>query len=173
MQRRVLYFLRYFPTLTETFVYREMEGLRARGWDVEVGTLGGRADGALQDALPEVLVHRPPRRALRLPLFAAVAPLLRRPEGRRALAFLSRGRRRREALAALWLAGTVRAFPRVHVHFAGEAAEWALAGRWLYGVPYTVTVHAVDLFRPRPALGEVLRGAGISTPQRSSRASRP
>ena len=34
---RVLYVLRYFPTLTETFVYREIRGLRDRG----VATIAG------------------------------------------------------------------------------------------------------------------------------------
>jgi glycosyltransferase involved in cell wall biosynthesis len=48
---------------------------------------------------------------------------------------------------------------RIHVHFAGEAAELAHA-LWLdLGVPYTVMVHAVDLFKPRPSLESVLGAA--------------
>ncbi len=67
--------------------------------------------------------------------------------------------RDKDAIKALWLADRAVDFDRVHVHFAGEAAEWALAARRLHGVPYTLTVHAVDLFKPRPALPEVLAGA--------------
>ncbi|MEZ4237536.1 MAG: hypothetical protein R3F59_15595 [Myxococcota bacterium] len=56
-------------------------------------------------------------------------------------------------------AGAARGWERVHAHFAGEAAEWAHAVAAVLGVPASVTVHAVDLFRPRPALAEVLRAA--------------
>jgi glycosyltransferase involved in cell wall biosynthesis len=47
----------------------------------------------------------------------------------------------------------------VHAHFAGEAGEWAHLIARSIDAPYSVTVHAVDLFKPRPSLGEVLRGA--------------
>ena len=58
---RVLYVLRYFPTLTETFVYREIEELQRRGVEVTVLALGARADGAANDELPRVPVVRLPR----------------------------------------------------------------------------------------------------------------
>jgi colanic acid/amylovoran biosynthesis glycosyltransferase len=61
----------------------------------------------------------------------------------------------------LWVAdlGARRGWTRVHAHFAGEAAEWALAVATVLDLPMSVTVHAVDLFVPRPALTEVLRAA--------------
>jgi glycosyltransferase involved in cell wall biosynthesis len=57
------------------------------------------------------------------------------------------------------LAGEARGADRLHAHFAGEAAEWARAAAMLAGVPFSVTVHAVDLFKPRPGLAEVLHDA--------------
>jgi len=155
----VLYVLRYFPTLTETFVYREIDAVAVRV-PVHAVAVGERADGALQDEPPEVVVSYPPR-GLRA---VGLAPALRHlatPEGRRAWRWLSRQQRPKDAARALWLADRARALgvTRLHAHFAGEAAEWALVTARLVGVPFGVTVHAADLFKPRPALGEVLRAA--------------
>ncbi len=162
--RRVLYLLRYYPTLTETFVYREMAGLASRGWTVTVGTLGARRDGALQEPLPPAAVIRPPPWPR---LLADLVPLLLRRSTWPVLRDLARGRRLKDALKALWMARLVRGYPRVHVHFAGETGEWALAGRRLFGTPYTAMVHAADLFKPRPGLGKVLAGAqAVLTPTR-------
>ncbi|MEQ1569284.1 MAG: hypothetical protein ABMA64_26845, partial [Myxococcota bacterium] len=52
--------VRYWPTVSETFVAREIDGLRARGVEVEVVALGSRADAALAE--PSLVpVVRPPR----------------------------------------------------------------------------------------------------------------
>ncbi len=61
---RLLYVLRYYPTLSETFVYREVAELVRRGHEVTIIALGERADGQLADGLPDVPVIRPPRAAL-------------------------------------------------------------------------------------------------------------
>jgi len=156
---RVLYLLRYYPTLTETFVYREITGLLERGVAVTVGSLDARADGALQRELPPVAVLRPPTLPLYAPLLMQLLPVLATARGRGVYGWLRRQLRVKDALKALWLAQQARAFDRVHVHFAGEAAAWALAARRLHGTPYTVTVHAVDLFKPSPVLPELLEGA--------------
>ncbi len=157
--KRVLYLLRYFPTLTETFVYREIVALQARGWEVAVGTLGGRSDGRLQEDPPSVPVLRPPN-GLGWPLLlAGRLPRQFNARSRQVLAWLRRDRTLKHALKASWLADRAAGWPQVHVHFAGEAAEWALAAWRLHGVPFSVTVHAVDLFKPRPALPEVLAEA--------------
>ncbi|MBN2801216.1 MAG: glycosyltransferase family 4 protein [Deltaproteobacteria bacterium] len=155
---RVLYLLRYYPTLSETFVYREIGELLRRGVEVEVVALGARPDGALQDQLPQVVVHRPPRgldaaRCLPGPALWGVgadpqtARWLRDQLGAKA------------AARALWVASLARGFDRLHAHFAGEAAEWARGAARIAGRPYSVTVHAADLFKPRPALQEVLAEA--------------
>jgi colanic acid/amylovoran biosynthesis glycosyltransferase len=149
LKKRVLYILRYFPTLTETFVYEEIRGLMARGHSVTIAALGDRADGAANDELPEVPVLHVPRRSLRS--LGAASP------GRR---WLSTVQRAKDAARLPWLARRVGDFDLVHTHFAGEAAEWARALRRDGGPPYTVTVHASDLFKPRPALVPVLQDAG-------------
>jgi colanic acid/amylovoran biosynthesis glycosyltransferase len=148
---RVLYLLRYYPTLTETFVYNEITRIQQldEGVHISVAALGERDDGAVQDLLPEVEVLRVPRRPLTGRLRAATV----------GMRWLREHQRAKDAARLPWLSARLSGFDRIHVHFAGEAAEWARA-LWLdRGIPYTVMVHAVDLFRPRPSFVEVLRDA--------------
>ena len=146
---RVLYLLRYYPTVSETFVYREIDALVARGVAVTIAALSARSDGRLQDEPPDAPVEMVPRRPL-------VGRLSRRTDGMR---WLERHQRPKDVQRLPWITRLARRFDRVHVHFGGEAAELAHALHLDTGVPYTVTVHAVDLFRPRPSLEEVLQGA--------------
>lgn len=146
---KVLYLLRYYPTLTETFVNNEIAGVQARGVGVAVASLGTREDGGLQDELPGVPVYPVPRSPLR-GLFGPDSA------GER---WLGRHQRPRDAARLPDLQEIARDHDHVHVHFAGEAAEFAHALHLDHGLPYSVTVHAADLFKPRPALDEVLAGA--------------
>lgn len=146
---RVLYLLRYYPTVSETFVYREIDALVARGVAVTVAALGERPDGRLQDEPPDAPLMRVPRRPL-------TGRLSKHTEG---MAWLARHQRKKDVARLPWLARRLKHFDRIHVHFAGEAAEWAKALHLDTGVPYTVTVHANDVFRPRPAMEEVLESA--------------
>jgi glycosyltransferase involved in cell wall biosynthesis len=143
---RVLYVLRYFPTLTETFVNQEISQVSKLGIDVSVATLGTRPDGALQDMVPEVPIHRVPRRPLGWQL-RKMSP------GQR---WLTTHQRRKDAARLPGLSRIAASMDRIHVHFAGEAAELAHALHLDLGLPYTVMVHATDLFKPRPSLSEVL-----------------
>jgi len=145
----VLYLLRYYPTVSETFVYREIDALVARGVAVTIAALGSRPDGRLQDEPPDAPVQMVPRRPL-------VGRLTRRTEG---MSWLARHQRAKDVQRLPWVARLARRFDRIHVHFGGEAAELAHAIHLDTGLPYSVTVHAVDLFRPRPSLEEVLLGA--------------
>ncbi len=138
---KVLYVVRYWPTLTETFVMREIEELRRRGHAVEVVAIGRRSDGELHDQIPLVKVQYPPKfpwRSWRLRSKAHWKVALRQG----------------------WLAELAKqGFDRIHAHFAGEAAEWARHAATAAGIPFSVTVHGVDLFKPRVDTAQVLRAA--------------
>ena len=157
----VLYLLRYYPTLTETFVYREIAGLTARGLSVQIAAIGVRADGALQDELPEVPVIRPPRGLSMGAAISGAAQTLMRPEARHQWRWLRERFSPKVAARVMWLTreAQVRGATRIHAHFAGEAAEWACAIAKILGLPFSVTVHATDLFRPRPSLPTILSAA--------------
>ena len=161
---RVLYMLRYYPTLTETFVYGEILSLLEQGWQVEVAALAPRGDGERFGAPLPVTVHYPRRWPAYLPMVVELLRACTRPAGRRAWRWLRQRFSVKDALKALYLSARARGADRVHVHFAGEAAEWAWVAWRRFGVPYTVTVHAVDLFRPRASLPQVLAAAqGVIT----------
>ena len=50
---KILYLLRYYPTLTETFVYQEIETLRRTfSAQITIASLGSREDGQIQNQLP-------------------------------------------------------------------------------------------------------------------------
>lgn len=153
---RPLYVLRYFPTLTESFVNEELRQLVALGHAPRVLRLGARSDGAtLGLQAPAVPILDPPGG---LPWLAAA---LRAPtRGQAAVGAWQRpkdARRYRAALEAL--RPQLDDIDVIHAHFAGEAAEWAAALATDTGLPWTCTAHAVDLYRPRPGLGDALSSA--------------
>jgi colanic acid/amylovoran biosynthesis glycosyltransferase len=149
----LVYVLRYFPTLTETFVYREAIEVAARGLPVGLVALGARADGA-------GLTDIPPWTMLR-PGFGGLVQSVSSRAGRVALSTLTERQGLKRAARAAALVGALGPDDALHAHFAGEGAEWAQALAACKGVPYGVTVHAVDLFRPRPSFEDVLRGAAV------------
>jgi len=148
---KVAYLLRYYPTLTETFVYGEAAGLAARGVEVCLLSLGDRADGALADGLPRL-----PHQRLR-----------RRPWGRwlredsAGERFVAAHSRDKDADRLSALKAAASGVDRLHVHFAGEAAELAHGLFLDEGTPYSVMVHAVDLYKPRPSARAVLQEADL------------
>lgn len=140
----VLYVLRYFPTLTETFVHDEIRAV-GRALPVAIAAFDPRGDPHVEP--PPAPVHARPHRWGWIPWLPALT-----------LEFLRAGP---AAPRVLWLAALARRYRGLHVHFAGEAAAWAREAARRAGVPYGVTVHAVDLFKPRPDLGDVLRDADL------------
>lgn len=142
---QVLYVLRYYPTATETFVRDEIRGLVARGHRVEIAAFDPREPSGEPDPAP---VHARPHRWGWLAWLGRVTvEWLRRPGW--------------VSTRVLWLAALLRetGARQVHVHFAGDGAAWAAEACARVGVPWSVTVHAVDLFRPRADLGMLLRSA--------------
>lgn len=149
----LVYVLRYFPTLTETFVYREAAEVAARGLPLGLVALGARADGA-------GLLDPPPWTPL-LPGVDGLVHAASRPAARGALRTLVERQGLKRAGRAAALVGGLGLEDALHAHFAGEGAEWAQALGASAGLPYGVTVHAVDLYRPRPSVEDVLRGAAV------------
>lgn len=146
--------VRYWPTRSETFVAREVAELARRGHEVVVAAIGSRPDGEGLPPLPGVAVWRPDRGVGDL-VARALGPAT---AGERWLAQHQRPKDvARCGRLASWAAS--HGFDRVHAHFAGEAAEWARVVADHCGVPWSVTAHATDLFRPRPSLPELLRAA--------------
>ena len=148
---KVLYLLRYYPTLTETFVYQEITSLRKHfNVDITIASLAKRKDGYKQDRLPQVPVLQVPK--MRFQRWRALQP----SEGMR---WVQQWQRNKDSVRLLWLQKHLERFDLIHVHFAGEAAEFAYGLHLETQIPYAVTVHAVDLFCPRPSFLSVLKHA--------------
>ncbi len=166
----ILYVAARLPTLSETFVYRELLGLRARGLTV-VGASVHRPQGlgddpALAALARDALVIYDIRTVLALP-----AALLRHP--RLAMAGLVdaatvdhpslRSRLKHGAQALLGIAAGARlrgkGIGAVHAHMANVPATLALYIARALGARYSFTGHAADLFVQRAGLAFKLRNA--------------
>lgn len=161
--RRIGYVVSRFPKLSETFILREMDVLETLGWDVTLFSLIAERDGRVHAAavpwmsrvrvlpmLSVAVVLANLRAALRRPvsyagLWTAVAcGYAGTPASLvRALVLLPSCVR----LAELVRRGNV---PQLHAHYA----TYPLLACWvvhrLTGTPYSVTVHAHDIFVATP-----------------------
>jgi glycosyltransferase involved in cell wall biosynthesis len=156
------YVLQMYPVLTETFVYREVEGLRRKGLQVKTF--------AFREPDPEDL-SRESRHLMQetryvLPLrwrrFLAshLVWILRRPLrylGTLAFVLTRRGESPRNRLLTLFhfgagvdLAGAMRreGVTHVHAHFTINAATMALVIARLLDVPFSFTAHNLMFRRP-------------------------
>lgn len=166
MSKELAYLLDRFPQRTETFIVRELEGLRRLGVKPKLWTLHPPPEDCteLEGAGPflERLDVLPPS------ICAAARSPLRCAE----LAFeLVKGcsRSPRSMLPELWR--TAAAFSllkklagrpcHIHAHFGFVASTVAYAAWRLAKVPYSVSVHAWDVFANRSMLPEKLRAARL------------
>ncbi len=156
--------LRYYPTYSETFVYREVSELRRQGEALHVVAVRHHRFEALaaQSKLGGDLVEVP-RRPLYLPILAGVWRAVRR-RPRQCLEAVRWGLRHlkfKECLKALWMADRFQRYGvgLLHIHFAGEGAEIAEVIRRAAGIPYGITIHARDLFVPRPSVPDLFEAA--------------
>lgn len=167
----ILYVAARLPTLSETFVYREMLGLRARGRMV-IGASVHRplptGDPLLAGIAREAFVIYAPATALALPIALIRHPSLFARAIRDAFtadhpAVTSRLKHVVQAafgIAAGWrLRG--RGIGAVHAHMANVPAMIALYIARTLGVPFSFTGHAADLFVQRAALAFKLREAAF------------
>jgi len=175
---KVMYVAAMLPKRSETFVYRELLGLRAAGWDVSALSvrppeldLGTAALDALASE-SEVLY-----RGLSKMLSSAAAEMARHPRstlrtlglaGKLALGGddISGSRRAKliwQALGVLGAAETARSHgvEHVHAHMAHVPASIAMLLALQLGVPFSFTGHAVDIFSQRTMLRTKLKRAAF------------
>jgi glycosyltransferase involved in cell wall biosynthesis len=165
MEGPVLYVLKRFPRLSETFVLNEILLLRALGVHVVVDALSAPEAGpwhpGTERVIPDVryLPSRPRLRAGGV-LAAHLRVALRHP-----MRWVSEARRsRRESqwrrfLQAGLVADRARALGVVHIHahFATAAAQVAISAARMAGLRSTVTTHAKDMFHAEHASSSLAR----------------
>jgi glycosyltransferase involved in cell wall biosynthesis len=180
---RVVYILRSYPRLSQTFILNEVLALERLGWRLHIFAITNPQETLVQDGVAEVraqthYLERALRRSwtaiLREHLFVAAAAPSRYL---RTLAFVLR---RRDLAAGYATASRFTCFieavymtrilgregrngdapTRVHSHFAHDPTLIALLLKRLTGLPYSFTAHARDIYQvPRSALAERIREA--------------
>jgi colanic acid/amylovoran biosynthesis glycosyltransferase len=152
---RIAYLFERFPSFTQTFCYREINELYRQGLDLSLFSIRRPGNEPAQNWKTEIVqkVHYLPdepqlldeiRRAVRrrsLPVEAGseIEQWGRQTDFLRLYQAAYVGMRIRE-----------RAIPRLHAHFAGMAARTAYWINKFFGIPYSFTAHANDIFAPRP-----------------------
>jgi len=170
------YMVSRFPTLSETFVIREVLEVQRLGHEVQVYSLRGGPDSGY-DRAAEATV-----RATQYSPFLLSAPLLWanlkaaavhpiRYGGTLGYLLLHGIRQPLECVKGLvtfpkavyyGALMAARGVEHVHVHFANVPTLAALVIRRIWGIPYSFTCHAHDLFVFRSMLAEKLSGAGFA-----------
>ncbi|MEQ1727757.1 MAG: glycosyltransferase [Vicinamibacterales bacterium] len=175
-ERPVAYILGTFPQASQTFIAREVRGLKLAGVPMLVFALGRREPDVLEDAdrvwypdvrfaplflAPAVLaanvrmaLHSPGRYAR---TFCELLALPHRPRilVLRAVALF---------MTAAWIAHTLEragGCRQVHAHFALAQTEVAMAVSGLLDVPFSFTAHARDIYATPSALEEKIRAARV------------
>lgn len=162
----IAYVLDTFPRLTETFVLREIEELRRRGVSPLLIALRRGSTANLSEETNNLLentVFAPPL-ACPLTLAKLAAESVKNPIRSVHLigAFVANlqfgvrfaVQRLKGALRALALRKSVKAASRFHAHFAYVAADLAEGLSDLTGKPWSVSVHAWDVFAQSRAILE-------------------
>jgi colanic acid/amylovoran biosynthesis glycosyltransferase len=168
----IAYVVSRFPHLPETFILREMDAMAELGWPITLYPIVTQHQPVVHDA-----ARRWMSGAVRMPLFTLPVAMenarrgLRMPvryldtfrrmlwENRSAPAFLMR------SLAlfpkAVWSAASMEqsGIAHMHAHYATHPATLAWIVHRLSGIPYSVTVHAHDIFVRKAMLAAKMRDA--------------
>ena len=175
---QLLYVAAQLPKRSETFVYRELMGLRDAGWPVatlslrspeadlgdarldqlasETAVVYRRASSMLPAALRELFTH--PLRSLRT--VASAVGLALRPGD---IHGLHRIKLLAQVFGVLSVAEQVRraGVRHVHAHMAHGPTSNAMLLAWHLDVPFSFTGHAVDIFSRRTLLLTKLQRAAF------------
>ena len=175
---KVMYVAAMLPKRSETFVYRELLGLREAGWDVSALSVRPPERNLGSDALEDLAAQAEVLyRGLGEVLAAAAAEVVRHPRstlrtlglaGRLALGRddISGVRRAKLLWQALGVLGAAEAARKhdvehVHAHMAHVPASIAMLLASQLQVPFSFTGHAVDIFSQRTLLRTKLRRAAF------------
>ena len=151
---RIGYIFERFPSFGQTFCYREVVELKRQGAEVSVFSIRTPAGEPRQDWDEQVVrnVHYLPDEA---ELVKEVNDAIRQRDlPAEAVSAISKWDRQSDFLRlyqAAYVGSRLReaGITRVHAHFAGMAARTAYWIKRFFGIDYSLTAHANDIFAPR------------------------
>jgi glycosyltransferase involved in cell wall biosynthesis/GT2 family glycosyltransferase len=170
----IAYIAGEFPRLSETFVYREVRGLRNRRWNVSAVTLnpveksGGELDDLIADRITlygvrmRDTLQSAAREAARHPIQFAITmgtAIRDAIDPKERFPVKSRLKLPMQALAAVGLAGQLRErkIRHIHCHFAHAPTTIGMYAAMQLKIPFSFTGHANDIFQRRAILKLKLR----------------
>jgi colanic acid/amylovoran biosynthesis glycosyltransferase len=160
------YLFERFPSFSQTFCVREVEAMHGRGLEFPVFSIRKPAGEPVQDYFSDIgPIYFLPEK---FDTILASDTNFRR-SARKALESLRAlwgcEEQKRRIYEALWLGPMLKeaGIRHIHVHFAGSAARTAFWLNRLFGVEYSVTAHANDIFRdePQERLDQIFRAATV------------
>ncbi len=171
---RIAYLLDVFPVLSETFIVREIDALKRRGESVVVFAVARRPAAVVHEEsfalLEGVRFFTEARRSIskRSMIPRHIRCFLQRPLPYLTALFQGVRGSRRVLQCFFWsplYADLMRdaEVQHIHSHFVLEGCAHAMFISLLTGIPYSVTVHAHDIFHPKyeELRGEKLRNAAF------------
>ncbi len=145
----IAYLFERFPAFTQTFCAREVAEVNRQGLRMPVYSIRRPREPAPNDvSLAGVNVHQlPDTNRLDYKIEVRLRSL-----GHRRLRGEEERPDKHRYHEALYLGARLRrgAIRHLHAHFAGLAARTAWWTWRLYGVPFSLTTHAQDMFNPKP-----------------------
>ena len=163
----IAYLFERFPSFGQTFCYREVAELERQGTKVHVYSIRRPVDEPKQDWDQELVgrVHYlPEESALVREVDRALREGKTSPAAREAIEKWGRQLDFLRLYQAVYVGMRLRqdGLKRLHAHFAGMAARTAFWLDQFFGIPYSFTAHANDIFAPRDfaiSLAKLVQGA--------------
>ena len=172
MPSKIAYIVSRFPHLPETFILREMISLEQLGWQIELYPLIIQQQDLIHQEARPWLARAQTVPWLSLEVLAAnLGRLIRHPRQYLSLFWrilmenLSSPKFLARALLlfprAAWMANRLKAtgVTHIHAHYATHTALVAWLVNQMTGIPYSITVHAHDIFVEKPMLATKLQGS--------------
>ncbi|CAN5686919.1 glycosyltransferase family 4 protein [soil metagenome] len=152
--RPVAYLFERFPSFGQTFCYREVAELVRQGADLSLFSIRRPVGEPLQDwddAIVSRVVYLPEEKALVAEIDRTVKAGELPEAAVRGLKAWGRQSDFLRLYQAVFVGLRLReaGISRVHAHFAGMAARTAFWVREFFGIDYSFTAHANDIFAPR------------------------
>src|SRR4051794_24963454 len=150
----IAYLFERFPSFGQTFCYREVVELERQGTTVHVFSIrqpGGEPHEAWDKSLVERVHYLPEEK----PLVSEIDRILKtKAVADRVRAAVKEWGRQSDFLRlyqAIYIGVRLRekGLKHIHAHFAGMAARTAYWVSEFFGIPYSCTAHANDIFAPR------------------------
>lgn len=160
------YLFERFPAFTQTFCYREATEMVRQTGGLPIFSIRSReGEVTLPPEVQDQIIYLPEGQALKDEVWAAWKA--RQLPRRAKIIFDAQNEADwHRALEALWIGQQLlkRGIPHIHAHFAGMASRVAYWINYFYGISYSFTGHANDIFEERPfkiTLRDMIREAAF------------